>query len=239
MVEQELKESTIPKGRYAFTMIELIFAIVIIGISMLSLPTIMVGNATNQESSITQEGIMLTSTKVSKTLSFPWDPNLAGFGVSTAAPVLETGGDAELEARNANNLDFRVGHFPEKLRRRKTPNAAPFGATAIAGAPVNPSTSINDLNGDTEIVGQINNVTSNQNSYKKQWTINTAVSYVSDTAVYSNNVINDFDFSVANAGATTNIKMIQTTATDNDGNAVQLTSFSSNIGESEFYKRRY
>lgn len=236
MVESKHTQYKVSKAeRSAFTMIELIFAIVIIGISMLSLPTLMVGNANNQESSITQEGIMLAATKVSNVLSFPWDPNLVGFGIATAAPVLETGGDSELENRNAANLDFRVGHFPEKLRRRKTPNAAPLGATAIGGAVV-PSASINDLNGENAVVGAVDNA-ANQHSFKKQWTLVTAVSYVSDTAAYAGNPIN-FNFSVVPTG-TTNIKMVRTMATDNDGNQVQLTSFTSNIGESEFYKRRY
>lgn len=233
------------KKRSAFTMIELIFAIVIIGISMLALPMIMQVDATSQEDSLMQEGIMITSTKASQILTFPWDPNSPPEGtLMSTSQVLETGGtgDSELTTRRAAPQDdFRVGHFPEQLRRRLTPSSA--ARTALAIAP-NAIPSMNDFNGESL---PIIPAAGNHWTYKKSWRVDTTVSYVSDTATYAGvlGVINDFSFSnVVNAAApVSNIKMIRVTATDttpnSTGSAVVLTSYSANIGEAEFFKRRY
>jgi prepilin-type N-terminal cleavage/methylation domain-containing protein len=229
--------------RCAFTLIELIFAIVVIGITMLALPTIMLQDANSQEKSLFQEGIMLTTTKASQVLTFPWDPlsSPAG-GLMSLSQVLETGvaGDSELTARRAApEDDFRVGHFPEQLRRRLTPSSDQRIANAIAASPI---PSMNNFNGESVEI----NATAGQEqwAYKKRWRLSTTVSYISDATVYTDENIT-FNFSdVFNAAApVSNIKMIQVTATDITPNStadqVRLTSYSSNIGETEFYKRRY
>jgi len=217
--------------RPAFTMIELIFAIVIISISMLSLPLIITGDATSQEDSFMQEGIMITSTKVSQVLTYQWDPNspppLAG--ITTASEVVATAaGDPALEQRNGN---YRIGHIQEKLRRR----TGPRNASAI-GAGGNSISSY--VGGAVNVV----NPAGSQTGYKKQWQITTVVSYVSDIAAYGGNAIN-YNFPSVPTGGPTNIKMVQVTALDQTPGAsadqVVLTSYSSNIGEAEFYKRRY
>lgn len=221
-------------SRSAFTMIELIFAIVIIAISMLALPMIMTVDASNQEDSLVQEGIMLTTTKVSQALTFPWDPvsSSEAAGVMSASQVLDTPVPPAGLERSAV-ADFRIGHFQAQLRRRLTPPTAPRAASAI-GAGAN---SISSLDGDSEPVG----VAGGQFGYKKQWRLDTSVSYVTDVAAYAGTAIN-FAYNTAATGPS-NIKMVQVTATDitpgSAGNIVRLTSYSSNIGEAEFYKRRY
>jgi len=84
--------------------------------------------------------------------------------------------------------------------------------------------------------------------YKKQYQLNTSVQYISDTAIYNpaaaGSTINfDYNTTVL-AGTTSNIKMV-TVSTQEKNNAgewvniIQMTSFSSNIGEAEFFMRRY
>ncbi len=63
------------KFKLAFTMIELIFAIVIIGISMLSLPMIAQVSSTNIEKNLVQEAILIASTDMTKVISGKWDEN--------------------------------------------------------------------------------------------------------------------------------------------------------------------
>jgi len=232
------KNSGCCKEKHAFTMIELIFAIVVIGVSMLAIPMVVVKDASNQESSLTQEGIMLTTTKVSQVLTYPWDPlsSLDGDLMSTTK-VLDANGDPLLN--RVAGTDFRIGHFAETLRRKMTPISNPRVASAIgpvAGAPIG----ISSLNGDVDPVG----LAGGQFSYKKQWNLVTTVAYVADASNYAGDPI-AFNFSTLPlaGGATSNIKMVQVTATDvtpgSAGNQVLLTSYSSNIGEAEFYKRRY
>ena len=227
--------------RLAFSMIELIFAIVIIGICMLALPMIMLTDASSQEGALAQEGILLTTTKVAQTLTFPWDPNSSPGGeLMSTSRVLETRAAQPAGLARVGTKDFRIGHFPEMLRRRLSPNSSPATASIIGAG----NNSISSLDGDSENI--VATAGSEQFAYKKQWELNTTILYVADAATYQNSVINDFDFSRTDAGPTpTNIKMVQITATDitpnsaGNGNRMRLWSFSSNIGEAEFFKRRY
>ena len=61
--------------RYAFTMIELIFAIVIIAISVLSLPMMIQTTSKAIESNLVQEAIFAASAELNQVTSFYWDEN--------------------------------------------------------------------------------------------------------------------------------------------------------------------
>lgn len=61
--------------RFAFTFIELIFAIVIIGISVISLPTITQVLNTGLEKNMAQEALLLGSSDVLRAISGQWDEN--------------------------------------------------------------------------------------------------------------------------------------------------------------------
>ncbi|MDD2790803.1 MAG: type II secretion system protein [Sulfurimonas sp.] len=63
------------KLRTAFTLIELIFAIVIIGIATLSLPMISQVTAKGSEKSLAQEAIFIAFTEITKVTSSAWDEN--------------------------------------------------------------------------------------------------------------------------------------------------------------------
>lgn len=215
-------------------MIELIFAIVIISISMLALPMIMQVDAKNQEDALFQEGILITATKVSQALTFPWDPNSSPTGVAgmmSLSNVLDTA-SATPGVGRVVGTEFRVGHFQETIRRKMTPVLNPRAALAIVGG----TNSVANQHGNVENLGV------GATTYKKQWSVTTNVTYISDNTDFTQtNII--FNFTTAAVAGTSNIKMIQVTATDNTVGAnldqVQLTSYASNIGEQEFYKRRY
>lgn len=229
--------------RHAFTMIELIFAIVIIGISIMALPTILLNDASSQEQTLKEEGVMLTTTKISQVLTYPWDENSSPLGtlMSTSQVLNTASGDGEL-ARAFT--DFRLGHFPDELRRRMTPASNPGIALAIGGTA---GSNIGAFNGTIETIGGAadGNMTV---GYKKRYQTTTTVSYVSDATDYTQNDI-VFNFSdtpgaVTAAGAT-NIKMVQVTTDERDAAdtawipIVRMSAYSTNIGEAEFAKRRY
>ncbi len=220
------------KSRNAFTMIELIFAMVIISITVLALPLVLLQNADSQEMSLKQEGITLTSTKISQILTFTWDPLSSPLGVlmSTSNALDIAGGGA---APRVVATDFRVGHFQNELRRRMTPFTNPRFAGAIVGGGA--TGSINDFDGNVVTLGA-----PTARGFKRDFRLTTTVSYVAEPANYNATIIaNNF----GTASGTSNIKMVQI-ATDEQINgawvpAIQLSSFSSNIGEAEFFKRRY
>lgn len=63
------------KLRYAFTFIELIFSIVIIGVAVISLPIINQQISRGIENNLAQEAVMLASADVVRAMSGQWDEN--------------------------------------------------------------------------------------------------------------------------------------------------------------------
>jgi len=230
----------------AFTMIELIFAIVIIGITMLSVPLLITTDAETQERNLIQEGIMVTTTKISQVLTFPWDPQSSpGGAIMSTSQVLNTAAAPNGLGRVAG-LDFRAGHFQEALRRRMTPLNAQRAATAVGTAVVGATTNLNDFDGTViPLVGGTGAL-----AYKNPYQLTTSVNYVTDILTASNyntagNTNLQFDYTLADPGITTNIKVVQVLADQQDPTTgvwtpvVQLNAFSCNVGEVSAYKRRY
>lgn len=60
-------------GRKAFTLIELIFAIVIVAITVLSVPVMLQINSRGIQAGVDQEAVFAASAKLMQTLSYPWD----------------------------------------------------------------------------------------------------------------------------------------------------------------------
>ena len=96
--------------RYAFTMIELIFAIVIIGISVLSLPMMTQITSKGIESNIVQEAIFAASTELNQAVSYYWDENSIQTGHSLAR-VIDLG-----DCDNTSRL--RLGHIVQPYHRK-------------------------------------------------------------------------------------------------------------------------
>lgn len=98
--------------RFAFTLIELIFAIVIIGITVISLPTMTQVSSKNIENSLVQEAIFAASAELSQALSFYWDENSIETS-NTLARVINL---------NFDNCDpitkLRPGHINQAKHRR-------------------------------------------------------------------------------------------------------------------------
>jgi len=214
----------------AFTMIELIFAIVIISITVVAMPLVLLQNANSQEMTLKQEGITLTSTKISQMLTFSWDPLSPPLGaLMSTANALDVAGGA---APRVAGTDFRVGHFPGTLRRRMTPASAPRAAGAIAAGA---AASINDFNGNIVTMGA-----PSARGFKRDFRLTTVVRYVTEPANYNaTTIVNNF----GTPSGVSNIKMIRVSTDEQINGAwvpsIRLSSFSSNIGEAEFFKRRY
>lgn len=60
-------------GRKAFTLIELVFAIVIVAITVLSVPVMLQINSRGIQAGVDQEAVFAASAKLMQTLSYPWD----------------------------------------------------------------------------------------------------------------------------------------------------------------------
>lgn len=229
-------------------MIELIFALVIMGIVFISLPLVLINNSKSLEDNLIQESIFLTSSKITHIMGLQWDNNSSESGVGTlaASDVVDvTAGAADL---NRSFSDFRVGHFQEDKHRRMTPDGDKRFATAALGIEGTLYDDVDDFHGQTATALVTGADTTTQFGYKKAYRTDINVSYVNDGAdgtFFNGNAVQNFAFTTLDAGGTTNLKMIEVSVEqDNSGTGdwdttLLLRAYVANIGETDYHKRRY
>ncbi len=101
--------------RPAIAMVELIFAIVIIGIALLSAPMLISTAAKSGYVAMQQEGINEAATKVNMIMGYHWDEN--NVDESFLAPILNTNnGDSSLD--EVGTTGRRAGTPLESQRNR-------------------------------------------------------------------------------------------------------------------------
>ena len=235
--------------RPAIAMIELIFAIVVMGIVMMSAPMLVSTAAQSSYVTIQQEGINEAASRVNMIMSYAWDEN--DTNGSYVPPILNTlSATADLQ-----EVILNVGGVPVRTGRRiGTPLESQrtyFISDAIT-SPLRASILGTDGAGETEDdiddFGGTNLVVqdtdSNTINYVETATINigTAVAYTEDnvTAGYSQNIITYVPFTAS--ANSTNIKSITVTLTSTSGVAdlnknIVLRAFSCNVGGYEFKER--
>jgi len=216
--------------RPAVSMIELVFAIVIIGISIMTVPAMLTQSSNALLVSTQQEAILAGTTKMGNILSHAWDINQTDSerNGGYAKVIHASGGDPKLDI-NETTLR-RVGHFPGDRRRRAYSDVKLTNASIAAGP-----THIDGFIGDDTLV-----LTGGVRDYLRGYNTNVSVYFVSDRANYGDVslsfTLDDTDVGNANP---TNIKFIDMMVTDTSGDGVQirLFSFSSNIGQTGLLQR--
>ena len=227
-------------------MIELIFAIVIMGVVFITLPLVLLRNASSVEDNLIQESIFLSAAKLSQVLSFQWDQSSSQTGnltLETADVVTVNAGDPLLD-RNAT--EFRRGHFQQSKHRKMTPqgllerNATAIGLEGVLYDDIDDFDGLVNFN---LIAG------TSADGYKKQYRADVNVSYINDgnfvgANTYASNPLNFiFGITPMAAGATSNIKMVTVSIDQNNSTGWQQTlllrAYVANIGETDYFKRRY
>ena len=227
-------------------MIELIFAIVIMGIAMLSAPMLVSVATKSTTVALQQEGINETAARINMILTYDWDDNNIKYCYGSASILRTTNGDSELEAKNGNR---RIGvdiHTAPPTTHTFNCAGAEYNATAVAreGGILD---DIDDFDGDStiEVIAGLGAGEDIGVDYIEQDTVKiiTAVQYGDDSATYTNKIIQDFDPFASTPGGTTNIKTISTTLTSDSTAAkelqksITLRAFSCNLGSYQFYSR--
>ncbi len=200
-------------NRLAFTLIEVLFAIVIMGITMVSVPVIMSSNAKGFDATIIQEAIFAASAELNQVLALSWDENSIENNNTTASRVINTAGDCDA-------FKLRPGHINQPLHRRCLDN----NATTPSG--------LGSDGGDLDDIDDINTSkkdmfigTLDEDSYKHAYQSYFNISYAT---------IGDINVSDRDA------KLVEIVVqNDNDENVTVLRSYTLNIGEVDFYKRTY
>lgn len=108
--------------RSAFSMIELIFAIVLIALVVVAVPGMITRNVQTLSGSLVQQELFIAARTASELLTQPWDTNSIDTTTSRAyTKVLDTaagGSLARVSDAAGNLLPFRIGHIRQDNHRR-------------------------------------------------------------------------------------------------------------------------
>ncbi len=223
--------------RPAIAMIELIFAIVIMGIVMMSAPMIISTAAKSGYVTIQQEAINEAASQVNMIMGYHWDE--ATTDETFLDPILAVShGDVELNvsAITGRRIGTPLVSSRSSIRSDAIRNIAATTTTDIGsetGETIEDD--IDDFEGVTNLVeiedaGLVDNI-------EKEANINiaTTISYSTDTATYNASSIT-YNFNpFSTPGGSTNIKSITVTLTSDSGidelnKTIVLHAFSCNIG---------
>ena len=211
--------------RKAFTMIELIFAIVVIGVTVLTIPMMMQVNNKALEGSVTQEAVFLVSSVLSITTTLVWDnrsiPATTGADNYVLSKILDVNSVGSKYGRIDVNNTQRVGGSNEDLHRQF------FNYDTSDPSKYKPSqTSVIPLSSTIE------NSSSGLLEYKDEYNVTATRGYVPDDA----NTLS------ATANSTlSNLKMTEVTLRRKKTGEVitVLRAYTANIGEVDFARRRF
>ena len=222
--------------RSAFTFIEIIFTILILGFIATGLPMILATDLETREESLVQEAIYASVAKMSQILSYKWDDaSNEDNNTISGAKVLDINASIDTDiALDRNSSKFRVGHFQETGRRSLY---SAVTSSSILGNDANDAGLNDDI--DDGIAANFISGTTAAGGYKENYTINVVPSYIIDLSTngYVNAVQNGFEFERPTNNPT-NIKRIEVQVLDNNGDRLfTLKTYSSNIGETSVASR--
>ena len=226
--------------RPAIAMLELIFAIVIIGIILMSAPMLISTATKSGYVAIQQEAINEAASKVNMIMGFHWDENSSD--ERYIDPILQvSNGDTWLDERGTTGR--RPGTPEESYRAFVRSDGFPPNASVTLGNDGN-KTDIDDfielthlvLETEPTLIADVVETTIN---------LNTAISYNTDNLVSGGYNQSSIEYNPFNAsGGTTNIKEITVTLTS--GKYVEelekkiiLRAFSCNIGGYKLEERDF
>jgi len=228
----------------AIALIELIFAIVIIGITMLTIPNLLNTTTKAATNVITQEAVSSGASHIAMIMSQYWDEACA----NNDSPILYVlAGDIELNEANASKR--RVGSNKNTTRRFKLDksgnkifavNRSSFGRNLDINE-TEPD-DVDDFDKSNYTLVNRENAKVETGEYKdKVINIATSVFYISDKTAYNNvsTVIFNNPFNTPN-NISTNIKAIKVDITSaNDKKFISLKAFSCNIGAQRLRRRDF
>lgn len=238
-------------ARPAIAMIELIFAIVIMGIILMSAPMLISTASKSGYVAIQQASINEAASRINMIMTFHWDENSSDETVLD--PILQTDSLvtdlAESTYTDGNLTGRRIGTPRESYRSFVRPDGS--RGTATPAGSLGPDGLENDMDDFIGTIGLILSGTGTGEDYiEKNATITTTVRYISDAPDGNSyntgtNTIN-FDANFTQAlGTTTSIKRISTTLTsdaaspDELDKTITLHAFSCNIGGYKLEERDF
>lgn len=219
--------------RKAISMIELVIAIVVMGIVVASIPMVLTQTNENIAFAVKQEAIMAAKTRIGDIMTYEWDERSYDANNSMRFILRTNSPDAQLNDRNGT---VRIGGVIGSGRRRVSPTDLNATANGNLGDDAGDLDDIDDFAGVSVAVADSALFASNAGNLDymldASMSLDTTVVYVADTANYNLAAIN-FVFNPANVGASRNLKAITETITGLPEGNIVLRAFVANIGQSK------
>jgi len=209
--------------RKAASMLELVIAIVVMGIAMMTLPLMLTTTQNNNIFTMRQEAIYAARTQLGDMLTYSWDEHSMDSNLNIG--VLDT---------NSTNNNLRIGHVKGNKRRKyftKETNATTPAKLGKDGAELTPN-DIDDFSSPTPVTIQH---IANTLDYRYDLNMTTTVSYVDDNFAEGSTFILDINSS----NKSTNIKMTKLIITNNNDFNMTLRAYSCNIGANQLLRRDF
>lgn len=235
--------------RTGIAMIELIFAIVIMGIVLMSAPMLVSQASSSGLVMVQQEAIAAASTNIGMILTRHWDEQ--DTNESLESPILLTNGSSELNetvGADGNLTGRRAGTPILSYRSFLTSLGGRLNASSTLSAESGDDDDIDDFNGQTATISLPNasdaTTTETGDYVDTSLQLTTAVSYISDGSGYNGSSMSFNSPFGSAAGSTSNIKAVSTTATSGThdaelGTNITLRAFSCNIGTYKLEERSF
>ena len=215
------------KLRNGSSMIELIIAIVVMSMAMMTLPIMLTTTQNNNTFIIQQEAILIAKTQLDNILTYPWDENSEDNNFNVG--ILDT------NSTNYSRAD-RVGLVIANKRRKFFTTTTWASTIGLETGETTPD-DIDDFHDKEKNLTDINDVNATLD-YKLSNDLNMTipVKYISDI-----NLTAIFDFNeTSTPTGTTNIKMVEVSLKnsflDKD---ITLRAFSCNIGANQLLRRSF
>ena len=232
------------KKKQGIAMIELIFALVIIGIVLMSAPMLIFQASQSNTVAIQQEAISAISAHTNILMSKHWDEADANLSAGVA-PILKTDSISSLEINSTTNT--RDGLYSQSSR------------LTLYNSATLPASIIESEGDDRDDIDDYHNTDNNVSVYANQSTnsqkgdyvdvnlnIHTDIRYVKDepTIFDVNSTVNAIKYNNTATPNTSNIKFIHVVLTSNSGikelnKTITLESFSCNIGTTTINGKEY
>ncbi len=219
-----------------FTFIELIVAIVVIGIALMSVPLLLSQSSRSDEFSINQEAILAATTKIGDILTYPWNDTNSS-GILHVFDV--THGDSQLIRHN----NRRIGHFKEKYRRKfyNNSDSIEHNASITLGLESHDHGVFNDIDDFNDANFSVAN--GGLGDYIQELNLSVRVFYIRNNDVnYSQSpTLNFGELNTTSHTPSTNIKMVEVNVSDGHTNKTitTLKAFSCNIGSYQLLYRTF
>jgi len=231
--------------RKGISLIELVLAIVVIAISVMSVPMMLQQGAKSDSFSMMQEAILAARTKMGNILSYKWDDNATdGNNSEGRLRALDVfAGDPALDRNGTYYPERRIGHVYGDLRRKMMANPTYPSDNVDANI-----TDLNDFDNVSITLSAVaaSSATDNFDYLDVDLNLTSHVYYISDmttggTDYNDTNISFVFDpstkHSITNNADSTNIKMIELEVTSQNYQTFLFRTFSCNLGEVDLLER--